>query len=103
MLHPSIPNTNSTAIRISPEDEVYADTSYPQSVWRQFQVLCRRSFLCSRRDKVRYNNVGKSPILEIFLRNLNQTEKFIYHIQIQYKTTRHIDVCGANKMYWHTD
>jgi hypothetical protein len=103
MLHPSTPNINSTAIHISPEDEVCTDSSYPQSVWRQFQVLYRRSFLCSRRDKVCYNNGGKSPVLEIFLRNLNQIENFIYHIQIQYKTTTHIDVCGVNKMYWRTD
>jgi hypothetical protein len=104
MLHPSIPNTNSTAIQISPQDEVHTDTSYPQSVWRQFQVLSRRSFLCSQRDKVCYNNTGKSPFLEIFLRNLNQTKKFRNHFKmIQYKITMHIDVYGVNNMCWHTD
>jgi len=83
MLHPSTPNKNHTAIQISPEDEVYTDTSYPQSMWRQFQVLYRRSFLCSRRDKVCYNNIGKSPVLEIFLRNLNRRNS---HIIFRYST-----------------
>ncbi|GFG35132.1 hypothetical protein Cfor_09619 [Coptotermes formosanus] len=52
ILQPKAPNINGTAIQISPEDEIYKDTSYAQSVWRQFQVLCRRSFLCSLRDKI---------------------------------------------------
>jgi len=81
VLHPSTPNTNGTAIQISPEDEVYTDTSYPQSMWRQFQVLCKRSFICSLRDKVCYSKIGKSPDVQIFLTNLNMIEKLIYHIK----------------------
>lgn len=63
MLHPAAPNRNGTAIQISPEDEVYTDTSYPQTMWRQFLVLTKRSFLCSLRDKVCHSNIRKSPAL----------------------------------------
>jgi hypothetical protein len=86
MLHRAAPNMNSTAIQISPVAEVSTDTSYPQSVWRQFQVLCRRSFLCSRRDVVCYNNIQKLPVLEMFLTNLNKTEKS--YITFRYSMTQ---------------
>jgi hypothetical protein len=52
MLHPTTPKENDTAIQIYTENEVYARTSYPQSTWKQFQVLLKRSLLCSLRDKV---------------------------------------------------
>jgi hypothetical protein len=103
MLQPKAPNINGTAIQISPEDEVYKDTSYAQSVWKQFQILCRRSFVCSLRDKVCYSNIGKSPVLQVSLRNLNKTEKFIYRTQIQHGTIMQCDVCGVNKLYWYTN
>jgi len=83
MLHPAAPNTNGTAVQISPEDEVYTDTSYPQSVWRQFQVLCKRSFICSLRNKVCYSKIEKSPDIQIFLTNLNTAEKLKYRFEIQ--------------------
>jgi hypothetical protein len=107
MLHTVTPNMNSTAVQISPEDEVYTDTGYPQSVWRQFQVLCRRSFLCSQRDKVCYNNIGKLPVLEMFLRNLNKTEKS--YITFRYSMTEPCTVMYADstncigtliELYW---
>jgi hypothetical protein len=55
-------------------------------------------------EEIRYVTITyeNHPSYKIFLRNLNQTEKFIYHIQIQYKTTMHIDIWGVNKIYWST-
>lgn len=52
MLHLTTQNWNDTAIQICTEKEVYAGTSYPLSGWKQFQVLLKRSLMCSLRDKV---------------------------------------------------
>ncbi|PNF43079.1 ATP-binding cassette sub-family G member 4 [Cryptotermes secundus] len=48
----SASNKNGTVIQVCTENEVSIKTSYPQPMWKQFQILLRRSVLCTLRDKL---------------------------------------------------